>query len=84
MLLFKFVHRYFPDCGPGWYGVNCASQCGHCVGGNLTCDVVNGTCPGGCEDGFSSRTCDVYIGKSLNKIYQRYFCYVFCVYFSVS
>ncbi len=50
---------YFSDCDPGGYGVSCASQCGHCVGGNLTCDVVNGTCPGGCEDGFGNHRCDV-------------------------
>ncbi len=44
------VFYYFPDCDPGWYGVNCVSQCDGCVGGNLTCDVVDGTCVEASED----------------------------------
>ena len=48
MLIFLSFFCYFPACDPGWYGVDCGSQCGHCDGG--ACDVVNGTCPGGYAD----------------------------------
>ncbi|PVD24654.1 hypothetical protein C0Q70_15138 [Pomacea canaliculata] len=51
------------DCENGWYGNSCVETCGHCEGGNSTCDKINGSCPfcGGafqpplCKDNLSSK-----------------------------
>ncbi|XP_071096767.1 multiple epidermal growth factor-like domains protein 11 [Haliotis cracherodii] len=55
-------------CEDGWLGTDCAetckagtywpdcSRCGHC---DVTCDVMDGHCPGRCLDGFTGARCHV-------------------------
>ncbi|KAK7102382.1 hypothetical protein V1264_020610 [Littorina saxatilis] len=44
-------------CKPGLYGAQCDQACsGHCQ--DNTCDTYNGTCPHGCEPGWTSPLCN--------------------------
>ncbi|PVD24662.1 hypothetical protein C0Q70_15147 [Pomacea canaliculata] len=43
-------------CQLGWYGNSCQDSCGHCVGGNTTCDKVSGSCPS-CDGAFQPPLC---------------------------
>ncbi|XP_060604514.1 multiple epidermal growth factor-like domains protein 10, partial [Ruditapes philippinarum] len=62
-------------CDSGTYGNQCSSSCGHCVDGT-TCNNVNGTCFGGCIDGYfynaTDRLCKtpcdgIHFGKGCSK-----------------
>ncbi|XP_060555542.1 protein draper-like [Ruditapes philippinarum] len=62
-------------CDSGTYGNQCSSSCGHCVDGT-TCNNVNGTCFGGCINGYfynatdtlCKTPCDgIHFGKGCNK-----------------
>ncbi|XP_071083833.1 multiple epidermal growth factor-like domains protein 10 [Haliotis cracherodii] len=44
------------SCPDGRYGVNCPSQCGHCLG-TVVCDKVTGKCPRGCQPGWWPDLC---------------------------
>lgn len=44
---FYFLHI---ECNSGTYGENCTYTCGECLDA-VTCNHVNGTCPGGCKPG---------------------------------
>nr|XP_034320549.1 multiple epidermal growth factor-like domains protein 10 isoform X2 [Crassostrea gigas] len=41
------------QCDSGYYGESCMFQCGHCLD-NITCNNINGTCPGGCMSGWQN------------------------------
>ncbi|XP_076468722.1 uncharacterized protein LOC143299422 [Babylonia areolata] len=62
------------DCEAGRYGQNCTEHCGHCVNPQTTgyCDVTNGHCQSGCEDGWQPPLCneeceDGYYGLGCNQ-----------------
>ncbi|PVD33327.1 hypothetical protein C0Q70_04581 [Pomacea canaliculata] len=46
-------------CTAGTFGENCEQACGHCEGGNTTCDTIVGACKEGCEDGWSGLFCNI-------------------------
>lgn len=50
------VISYFTACPKGFYGLACSYKCGHCIKGKA-CEPQNGTCIGGCMDGFSGSLC---------------------------
>nr|XP_034320551.1 multiple epidermal growth factor-like domains protein 10 isoform X2 [Crassostrea gigas] len=41
------------QCDDGNYGESCLFQCGHCLD-DITCNNINGTCPGGCMAGWQN------------------------------
>lgn len=43
-------------CPKGSYGLACSFKCGHCVKGEA-CEPNNGTCTGGCMEGFKGSLC---------------------------
>ena len=43
-------------CTSGSYGQDCLQSCGNCAGGGA-CDTVDGSCPIGCDPGWSGATC---------------------------
>ncbi|XP_061182220.1 angiopoietin-1 receptor-like [Saccostrea echinata] len=43
-------------CPKGFYGLACGYKCGHCSDGEA-CEPQNGTCTGGCIDGFRGAFC---------------------------
>ena len=49
-------------CEGRTYGINCREDCGHCKD-NSSCNVENGFCTNGCEDGFISDVCNTHIRK---------------------
>ncbi|XP_076468976.1 uncharacterized protein LOC143299576 [Babylonia areolata] len=66
--------RCHQDCEAGRYGQNCTEHCGHCVNPQTTgyCDVTNGHCQSGCEDGWQPPLCneeceDGYYGLGCNQ-----------------
>ena len=50
------MHWLFLECSYGKYGVGCEMSCGHCTNKGL-CHHVNGTCLGGCEQGYTGGFC---------------------------
>ncbi|KAH3875437.1 hypothetical protein DPMN_038703 [Dreissena polymorpha] len=42
-------------CANDWWGANCASVCGNCMGDK--CNQDTGACASGCDDGYYSLTC---------------------------
>nr|XP_034322286.1 uncharacterized protein LOC105328158 isoform X3 [Crassostrea gigas] len=44
-------------CDVGWYGSNCKETCGRCLEVD-NCSITNGSCFGGCMDGYTGVTCD--------------------------
>ena len=55
--MLKQVFSLLSECDNGWYGVNCSSSCGHCLGGGEQCQHVNGTCLSGCVPGWQDGLC---------------------------
>ena len=55
MLLESKVLFVFVACSGTW-GVGCANTCGVCLSG--TCDPVDGSCTGGCQDGYTGNNCN--------------------------
>lgn len=49
-------------CPEGSFGRDCLEECGRCV--NNTCDHVNGSCIGPCQDGWEGGRCLLAKGKS--------------------
>ncbi|XP_062569338.1 platelet endothelial aggregation receptor 1-like, partial [Saccostrea cucullata] len=61
------------ECADGYYGQNCSSICGNCLGGR--CDKENGSCLSGCQqnwkeplcqecvDGYYDQTCSTQCGN---------------------
>lgn len=43
-------------CPKGTYGLACSFKCGHCIKGEA-CLPNNGTCTGGCMEGFKGSLC---------------------------
>eukprot|EP00105_Crassostrea_gigas_P019607 XP_011438156.1 PREDICTED: multiple epidermal growth factor-like domains protein 11 [Crassostrea gigas] len=43
-------------CDEGLYGSNCKGKCGHCLKTD-SCSSTDGTCFGGCMDGYAGDTC---------------------------
>ena len=62
----------FPVCPYGTFGSNCTGRC-HCSN-NDDCSSHNGTCPNGCERGWTGISCDkcgnvsIYYSNCLIKI----------------
>ncbi|CAL1532194.1 unnamed protein product [Lymnaea stagnalis] len=55
-----FVQSYQAACpddvyGYHWFGTDCQYKC-HCKN-NVTCDVINGDCPNGCDTGWFGPAC---------------------------
>lgn len=51
------------QCDGGYYGESCMFQCGHCLD-DITCNSINGTCPGGCMPGWQTTDkCDKSCGN---------------------
>lgn len=51
------VYLYFSTaCAVGTYGFECSETCGNCRDANQ-CLNTNGTCLGGCKDGFQGFSC---------------------------
>lgn len=47
---------FFKACDVGFYGINCEETCGRCLRAE-NCSFTDGTCFGGCQDGYRGRTC---------------------------
>ena len=52
---YAILYNFVLEC-MGSYGPNCASPCGHCKDGS-TCDRLIGTCPNGCDPGWTGLLC---------------------------
>lgn len=59
----QFFSSYYLDlinidiaCCNGYFGRKCLKTCGKCLN-DKTCDSVNGTCIGGCGEGFKGEIC---------------------------
>ena len=57
------------DCNEGFYGENCSFSCGHCRN-QEQCDVINGSCFNGCENGYWGFQCNygIIIDFDLNNM----------------
>lgn len=56
ILSFKIVDYFFQSACPEYsFGRDCLEKCGRCV--NNTCDHVNGSCSGPCQDGWEGEGC---------------------------
>ncbi len=60
LIIMKDWNLNFSECGAGMYGADCTSTCGHCAGGQTTCDNRTGDCPSpaGCAAGYNGTKCD--------------------------
>ena len=58
MVLFflKENFSFFKECNDTHYGQDCNHTCGHCWD-HTQCHHVNGSCLGGCEEGFIGDKC---------------------------
>lgn len=48
--------NFVTACDVGLYGSNCKGKCGHCLKAD-SCSFNDGTCFGGCMEGFTGDTC---------------------------
>lgn len=55
-------------CNEGWYGKDCALKCGHCLGPE-PCHLINGSCPRGCQEGYTGENCSTCKRFFFNKCY---------------
>lgn len=45
-------------CVNGTFAENCERECGACLNGDF-CNIVNGSCPAGCNPGYHGDRCDI-------------------------
>ena len=55
LICLNFVFKFI-ECDGGRYGQNCSEICGGCHG-NEQCHHIDGTCPNGCNRGYSGDRC---------------------------
>nr|XP_034321632.1 receptor-type tyrosine-protein phosphatase epsilon-like [Crassostrea gigas] len=55
----KFCNK---TCDSGWYGTNCTHTCGFCTTKD-DCHHTNGSCLGGCQEGFTGHNCSTSIPR---------------------
>lgn len=48
--------NFVTACDVGLYGSKCKGKCGHCLKAD-SCFFTDGTCFGGCMDGYAGDTC---------------------------
>ena len=56
LLLLTCLTILITECESGRYGQNCGTRCGHCKNGS-SCDRLIGTCPDGCDPGWTGLLC---------------------------
>ncbi|XP_052067776.1 protein eyes shut homolog isoform X2 [Mytilus californianus] len=60
------------ECGAGYFGLNCAYVCDTCF--NQSCDIFEGNCKVGCNDGYRGRKCETPVSaESLSLIKSSFF-----------
>ncbi|CAC5380722.1 unnamed protein product [Mytilus coruscus] len=60
------------ECVSGYFGFNCAHLCETCF--NQSCDIFEGNCRVGCNDGYRGRKCETPVSaESLSLIKSSFF-----------
>lgn len=53
---FQFLYLHCLDCGPGFYGERCESNCGKCEN-ETTCNTASGVCPNDWQENWIPPLC---------------------------
>lgn len=56
-------------CDIGWFGLNCQHVCGHCFKAEH-CFPTNGSCFGGCMEGYREEMCSESKGLAFRTFYM--------------